>query len=390
MDYNFDEIIERRGSCCLKWDDTGKIFGVEDILPLWVADMDFRSPREVLDALEKKVRHGIFGYAGVSSGYYRAQVDWLKKRFGWEIEENWITVSPGVIPALITVIRTFTAPGDHILLQPPVYYPFFTSIENNGRRVALNPLIQTGGRYRMDFSDLEKKLKDVKALILCSPHNPVGRVWEEEELRRVGELCQRNKVLVVSDDIHSDLVLKGRHTPFPLLSHADSQNSIVLTATSKTFNLAGLQTSNTIIPNPELRRRFRHSQQCSGFSRPNVFGQAAVEAAYTYGEVWLEELLTYVQGNLDFFVHYVREHMPILKLIPPEGTYLVWVDCRGLGLNDKELRDFLLLKAGVGFNPGHPFGPGGEGFVRVNIACPRATLALALKRLKDALNSEGL
>jgi cysteine-S-conjugate beta-lyase len=390
MKYNFDEVIERRGSCCLKWDDTHKIFGVEDILPLWVADMDFQAPPEVMEALEKKVGHGIFGYAGVSTGYYRAQVHWLKKRFGWEIEENWITVSPGVIPALITAIKTFTSPGDQVLLQPPVYYPFFGCVENNNRRVVLNPLIQAEGRYRMDFDDLEKKLKEVKVLVLCSPHNPVGRVWEEEELRRVGELCRKHKVLVVSDDIHSDLVLKGHHTPFPLLSHEDSQNSIILTATSKTFNLAGLQTSNTIIPNPELRRRFRHSQQCSGFSRPNIFGQAAVEAAYTYGEGWLEELLLYVQGNLDFFLDYVRGHMPILKIIPPEGTYLIWVDCRGLGLNDKELRDFLLHKARVGFNSGHPFGPGGEGFVRVNIACPRATLSEALKRLKDALKSEGL
>jgi cysteine-S-conjugate beta-lyase len=391
MKYNFAEIVERRGSCCLKWDDTDIIFGVGDILPLWVADMDFRAPREVVAALEKRVSHGVFGYVGVSSGYYRAQVHWLKKRFGWEIEENWITISPGVIPALITAIRTFTSSGDSILLQPPVYYPFFTCVENNDRRVVLNPLIQSEGRYRMDFADLEKKLKEgVKAMILCSPHNPVGRVWEEGELKRVGELCRKHKVLVISDDIHSDLVLQGHHTPLPLLSQADSLNCVVLTATSKTFNLAGLQTSNTIIPNPELRRRFRHSQLCSGFSRPNIFGQAAVEAAYTHGEDWLEELLLYVQGNVDYFLQYVRDHMPILNIIPPEGTYLVWVDCRGLGLNDKELRDFLLHKAGVGFNSGHPFGPGGEGFVRVNIACPRATLANALKKLEEALKAEGL
>ncbi len=388
MNYDFDRVIERRGSGSLKWDDTEKYFGAKDIIPLWVADMDFQSPREVQDALRKRVEHGIFGYGAGSPGYYRAQVNWLHQRFGWPVEENWITISPGVIPALNMVIRTFTAPGDKIIIQPPVYYPFFSCIENNGRTPVVNPLRVEGDRYVMDFSDLEEKIDSrVKLLILCSPHNPVGRVWQEKELRRLAEICRRHRILVASDEIHSDLVLTGRHTPFPALGPECARNAIVLTSTSKTFNLAGLQVSNTIISDPELRRRFRHTQQCGGFTRPNVFGQVAVEAAYNHGEAWLEELLTYLKGNLDYILDFVRKHMPAFKIIPPEGTYLVWMDCRSLGLDDKELKSFLLQKAGVGFSLGYPFGPGGEGFVRINIACPRAHLREALERLREALDT---
>lgn len=390
MSHDFDRVVERRGSGCLKWDDTEKYFGHRDVLPLWVADMDFPAPREVIEALRERVDHGIFGYEAACPGLYGAQVEWLKKRFGWEVQENWITLSPGVIPALTAIIRTFTHPGDGVLVQPPVYPPFFEAIKNHGCTVEENPLKVEGGRYRMDFDDLEEKLTSrVKLLILCSPHNPVGRVWEEEEIERLDVLCRKKKVLVVSDEIHSDLVLTGRHIPFPLISPGAAGNSVVLTSTSKTFNLAGIQTSSTIISDPELRRRFRHTQQIGGFSRPNIFGRVAAEAALRCGEAWLEALLEYVRGNLAFFLEFLEEHLPELKAIPPEGTYLVWLDCRGFKMTDPELKEFLLKEAGVGFNLGSPFGPQGQGFVRVNIACPRETLQDALERVRRAWQGRG-
>ncbi len=388
MSYDFNRVIERRGSGCMKWDDTEDYFGVRDVLPLWVADMDFEAPREVREALLKRAKHGIYGYGARCPGLYEAQKEWLKRRWGWEIEDSWLTVSPGVIPALIMALRAFTEPGDRVALQTPSYPPFFAAVEKNGRQVAAIPLKVEGGRYQMDFPRLEETLDaGVKLLILCSPHNPVGRVWEEEELRRLGGICCRRRVLVVSDEIHGDIILSGRHIPFPLLSPEFAGNSLVLTSTSKTFNLAGLQVSSTIIPNPELRRRYRHVQQGSGFSRPNIFGQAAAAAAYAHGEPWLEALLEHFRGNLQFFLYYLREHLPELVVIPPEGTYLVWMDCRRLGMDDQELRDFFLKEAGVAFNSGHTFGPEGRGFLRVNLACPRKVLEEALGRVQRALRA---
>ena len=386
MTYDFSRITERRGTGCLKWDDTERIFGVGDILPLWVADMDFQAPREIREALEKKAAHGIYGYAASCPGYYRAQGEWLKKRFGWEIEENWLTISPGVMPALNTIIRAFTSPGDKVLLQTPAYPPFFKAIENNGCRVLTNPLKVEGGRYRMDFADLKAKLDSgVKLFILCSPHNPVGRVWEEEELRQLGEICFRRRVPVVSDEIHGDLVLSGRQLPFPRLGEEFARSCLFLTSTGKTFNLAGLQISSTIICDPEMRRRFRRTQLAGGFSRPNIFALAGAEAAYSHGEPWLEALLDYLRENVRFCLQYFHEHIPALKIIPPEGTYLLWVDCRQLELEDKELREFFLQEAKVGFNPGHTFGAGGRGFVRINTASPREVLEEALMRVRRAL-----
>ncbi len=387
MAYDFDSIIERRRTKSMKWDALEELFGQKDLIPLWVADMDFKSPPEVIEAVINRAEHGIFGYAGSYDSYFTAVVNWLKRRFQWEVEKEWIVPCPGVIPALNLLVRTFTNPGDKVIIQPPVYHPFYKAIRNNGCHVLQNPLKLEGGRYHMDFNDLEKKIDDrTRMLILCSPHNPVGRVWRREELVELAEICLKYDILVVSDEIHADLVYKNfRHVPFPIISREISTNCIVLTAPSKTFNLAGLQTSNTIIPDALLRKIFKAALESIGFSRPNIFGLEALEAAYTYGEPWLEALLSYLEGNLEFLTNYIEEKIPPLKVIRPEGTYLVWLDCRELGMTAAELENFMRTKVGLALNEGYIFGSGGEGFERINIACPRSLLKTALQKLEKAV-----
>ena len=387
MNCDFDQIIDRNKTNCVKWDFNQRIFGREDILPLWVADMDFQAPQAVVEALVNRAQHGIYGYSNSMDGYYEALMDWMKNRHNWLIEREWITFSPGIVPALNELVRSLTKPGDKILLQSPVYPPFFQAIKNHGREVVNNQLRLENGRYTMDFTDLEERFASgVKMMILCSPHNPVGRVWDRAELDRLGQLCLAYDVLVISDEIHGDLIFEGyRHIPFVSLSSDLAQQSIVCTAPSKTFNLAGLQTSNLIIPNPKYRQAFLASLDLTGIHNPNVFGITALEVAYQQGAEWLNQLMHYLEGNVEFLMSFLARELPQIGLTKPEGTYLVWLDFRSLGLEPKDLHRFLVHKAGVGLNAGYLFGPGGEGFARLNLGCSRAVLDEGLRRIKTAV-----
>jgi len=387
---SFDEVVDRRGTGSLKWDGMHKRFGVEgpDLLPMWVADTEFRAPAPVIEALVRRARHGLFGYSVAPAAYFEAVRGWMRRRHGWDVEEEWIAATPGVVCAVNLLIRTLTDRGDGVVIQPPVYYPFRRGIEDNGCRVLVNRLHLDGARYRMDLEDLERKLPDAKLLILCSPHNPVGRVWSADELRTLGALCLRHGVIVVSDEIHFDLVLSGHaHTVFATLSPELAQQSVVCTAASKTFNLPGLQPAISVIPNPRLRRDFAHTLRACGIPQPNAFCLEAVTAAYTHGEEWLLELLAYVEGNMEVLSRFVEAEIPQLRVIRPEGTFLAWLDCRALGLDPGELEQLLLSKGRLVLSQGHTFGPGGEGFVRLNLGCPRSMLEDGLGRLARAVRS---
>jgi len=387
--YDFNEIIDRSKYHSVKWDELETIFGVKDVLPMWVADMELKSPKPVIEAIKNAAEHGVYGYTSRPDSYYQAIIDWIKKRHNWEVEKDWISYSPGVVPALSFIIKAFTQPGDKIIVQPPVYYPFFRVIEDNGCQIVNNPLKIKNNKYVMDLEDLEKKIDDsqVKILILCSPHNPVGRVWQIEELRKLGEICLKHNLIVVSDEIHADILFKGyRHTPFASISQEFAQNSITCTAPSKTFNLAGLQTSAIIIPNKEYNRIYNNMLNSLALNENNYFGLVALEAAYKYGEEWLNQLLSYLNENLEFLIKYFEEKIPKIKAIRPEGTYLIWLDCRQLGLKSKDLNSFMIKKAKVALDDGCWFGKEGEGYVRINIACPRSFLEEGLKRIETAVN----
>jgi len=392
MKYNFDEAIDRTNYHSVKWDELKTKFGdiPEDVLPMWIADMEFRSPQPVIEAIKKAAEHGIYGYTSRPLSCYQAIIDWMEKRHNWKVKKDWLVFSPGVVPALSFIIRAFTQPGDKVIVQPPVYYPFFRVIENNGCHVVNNPLKLSNKKYFMDYDDLEKKVDDsrVKLIILCSPHNPVGRVWQKEELIILGEICLEHNIIVVSDEIHADILFKGyRHIPFASISPAFAHHSITCTAPSKTFNLAGLQTSSIIIPNKKYCRIYENILDGLALDENNVFGLVALEAAYRDGEEWLEQLLSYLNENLKFLMKYFEERIPKIKVIKPEGTYLVWLDCRQLGLSVKDLNNFMIKKAGVALDDGYWFGTEGEGFMRINIACPRSFLEEGLKRIERAINS---
>ena len=398
MTFNFDEKINRRGSHSVKWEYMmdGVEFTYQDhsredgLVPMWVADMDFRCPPAVIEALKARVEHGIFGYSVPPDSYYKTVMNWVARRHGWQVEQDWIMLSSGVVPALSMLVQTFLSPGEKVLIQPPVYYPFFWTIEKNGGEVVSNSLRYEQGRYCMDFEDLAQKAADpsVKIAILCNPHNPVGRVWSREELVQFGQICLENEVLVVSDEIHGDLIYPNQtFISSGTLGESFRQNSIICIAASKTFNIAGLQTSNIIIPNQALREPFAQTLERNGLWFPNLLGVVATEAAYNHGEVWLEAVMTYVEENYRFMVAYMAEHLPQLKIIPPEGTYLVWVDCRALEMDPAARKQMMREQARVYLDEGELFGPEGEGFERFNIACPRATLKEALDRLKGAIES---
>ncbi|MGM0471536.1 MAG: MalY/PatB family protein [Bacillota bacterium] len=381
--YNFDQKIDRRGTNSMKWDS----FANSNLLPMWVADMDFQSPPAVIDALKERAEHGVFGYPAELDSYHQAIVDWMAKRHNWQIEQEWISTTPGVIVAINHAIQALTNPGDKVVLQSPVYYPFFKSIQNNGCQLVDNPLQYNGSHYEIDFRDLERKLDSrVQLMILCSPHNPVGRVWTKEELKRLGELCLSYDVTVIADEIHSDLILNdNQHHVFATLNQEFAQNCIVCNSPSKTFNLAGVQTSNIIIPNQQIRSDFQHGLASSGLGEPNVFAIAALQAAYNQGAEWLDELLHYLEENLNYLLNYIEDNLPQVEVIKPEGTYLVWLDFRKLDLSTHQLDNLIRNKAELVLNPGHIFGETGAGFQRMNIACPRATLKEGLQRLKTAL-----
>ena len=400
MTFNLDEKISRKGTHSVKWefileganliysDQANPEQGENRLLPMWVADMDFRCPPAVIEAMVARAEHGIFGYTYPADSYYQAVINWVAHRYGWTVERDWILLTPGVVPALSMLVQTFIAPGENVLIQPPVYYPFSWVIENNGREIASNPLRYEAGRYCMDFDDLARKAADpaVKMAILCNPHNPVGRVWTPDELARFAEICLENDVLVVSDEIHCDLIYKDHtFTSFARLGDTFRQNSVICLAASKTFNLAGLQTSSIIIPDQELRERFAQTIERNAIGLANAFGIIAAEAAYTHGEAWLEAVMNYVEDNYRFMKAYLAEHLPQLKIIQPEGTYLVWVDCRELGLDPTARKEMLMGQARVYLDEGELFGLEGEGFERFNIACPRSTLEQVLARLKTVI-----
>ncbi|MDF2942185.1 MAG: Bifunctional PLP-dependent enzyme with beta-cystathionase and maltose regulon repressor [Herbinix sp.] len=390
MIYNFDEVIDRKNSNSLKYD-----FAVErgrpvDVLPLWVADMDFRTAPCILERLQKHVELGIFGYSDVKSDYFQAMSDWYQNYYQWKLEEKWLVKTPGVVFAIATAIRAFTKPGDRVLIQEPVYYPFRRAITDNERIVVNNPLVLIDGHYEIDFEDFEEKIVSdkVKLFVLCNPHNPVGRVWKEWELRKMGEICLSHQVLVVSDEIHSDFIYNGfQHLIFANLEERFADNSITCTAPSKTFNLAGLQVSNIIISNQNLRLKFAATIDQAGYSQLNMFGLIACQAAYEGGRDWLEQLKLYLTENLAFVRDYLRENIPDIKLIEPEGTYLIWLDCRALKLSEKERKDLIINKAKLWLDSGVMFGANGVGFERINIACPRSIIREALERLKEAINN---
>lgn len=403
MNHDLDIEINRQGSNSVKWefvkdgmtirytDAADKKYGKERLLPLWVADMDFRCPQAVIDALAKRVKHGIFGYTVPYASYYQTIIDWTERHYNWKIEQDWIVVSPGVVPAISMLIKALTEPGDKVLIQRPVYYPFTNATVGNGREVVSNTLLYENGRYLMDFDDLAKKAADpaVKLTIFSNPHNPVGRVWTREELTRFGEICLENNVTVISDEIHCDLILKGHtFTNFATISDAFAQNSIICTAPSKTFNLAGLKVSNIIIPNPDLRQKFANEINNTGLYGTNCFGAIGVEAAYKHGEPWLADVMAYVEDNYQFLKDYLAEHLPQVTVVPLEGTYLVWCDFNTLGLSIEARKELIMETAKVYLDEGELFGPEGEGFERFNLACPRSILAEALERIVTAVNNQ--
>ncbi len=386
--YNFDKIIDRKNTDSIKYDATEKFWGVKDAMPLWVADMDFETPDFIIDALKKRLEHPVLGYSFKSDEHFNSIASWMKRRHGFEVNPKEISGSPGVVAGLSMAIQEFTNPGDKIIIQPPVYFPFARSIKNAGRQVVNNPLKVANGKMQMDFEDLEKKIdKDTKMILLCNPHNPGGRAWTKEELGRIDRLAQKHNLLVVSDEIHADILLNGnKYTPYASVSEYAAQNSITFGAPSKTFNIPGLATSFMIAKNPEIKERYDRILNRYHLAKGNLPGNVALTAAYTHGDEWLDELLEYLKENVDFTEEFFKKELPSIKVYRPEASFLVWLDARGLGLDDEQLKDFFFNEAGVLLNPGYTFGPGGEGFMRMNIALPRAQLEKALKKIKEAAN----
>lgn len=384
MEYDFDTVIPRRGTDSCKWDTPAQ----EDVLPMWVADMDFRTAPAVIEALQRRVAHGIFGYTKVPDAYYNAIGGWFARRHGWRIDRRWIVCTTGVVPALSAVIKALTKPGDRVIVQTPAYNCFFSSIRNNGCELSSNGLSYRDGRYTVDFEDLEAKAADPKAklLLLCNPHNPVGRVWTPEELRRMGEICLRHGVLVVADEIHCELTYDGHdYTPFASLSEEFLRHSVTCNSPSKAFNLAGMQIANIVAADEGVRRRIDRAVNDNEVCDVNPLGVAALTAAYNEGAEWLDALRAYLRENYRFLRGYFQEHLPQYAVLPLEGTYLAWIDCRAAGTGSERLAERLLDQGRLMVSPGTLYGPGGEGFIRLNIACPQRTLGEGLERLRKVL-----
>ncbi len=384
--YDFDEVVDRRNSDCIKYDALGRFFGNSKLLPLWVADMDFKTPRFILEAIRQRTCHEVMGYTFRGDGYHEAIVNWVRQRHGWNVSREWISSTPGVVSALAVAVLAFTRPGDRVVVQPPVYFPFFEVVKGNGRRVAENPLRLENGRYGFDLDHLEQLIdKRTRMLLLCSPHNPGGMVWKEEELTALLEICSRHNLLVVSDEIHADLLFKGHtHHPWAMLPGEAAHHSIVCMAPSKTFNMAGLSTSFTLIPDPAIRKQFDRLAETLHIHTGNIAGAVALEAAYRQGEEWLEEMMAYVEDNYRFLEQTLALHLPLVKVMKPEATFLVWLDFRDYGRGDRELTGLLVNEAKVALNNGARFGTGGDGFQRINIGCPRSLLKEGLERIIKA------
>ena len=390
--YDFDTVRDRRGTCSLKYDTGPEIVGRQDLLPMWVADMDFALPGEVLDELHKRTDHGIFGYTMPDDRYAKTLEGWFLRHYGWKPDRKWNTVVPGVVYGITLAVRAMTEPGETVMIQEPVYYPFRGLVESNGRKVVNSPLLEKNGRYEMDLADFESKIigEDVRVFILCSPHNPVGRVWTREELEEVISICRKHNVKIIADEIHCDIIYPGNSfVSVANLAGGLSEDTVLCTSPSKTFNIAGLQISNILIPDPELRKAFRREHDKNGVALSSALGLTAAEAAYRLGDRWLSELLDYLQGNLDYFREFLKNEIPCLRLVEPEGTYLVWVDCSGLTDDSEKLYSFMKEEAGLWLDDGGIFGRNGELFERFNIACPRSVLKQALNQLKEAVDRMG-
>ncbi len=385
----FDQVMDRHNTNCVKFDTAVAQGYPADVLPLWVADMDFQAPQCVRDALHKAADYGIFGYSFLGDGYFTAIQKWFQERFDWQVQRDWLITTPGVVFALSTAIRAVTEPGDAVLVQPPVYYPFYHVINNNGRTLVQSPMIYENGRYSIDFEDFEKKIveNDVKLYILCSPHNPVCRVWTQEELQKLGAICNKHGVIVISDEIHCDFAFPEHpHTPFVKACPEMMDRTILCTAPSKSFNLAGLQVSNIFVPGEELRAKVKREMEVIRYDSPNMLGAIACQAAYEQGAQWLDECKAYMRGNLEYVREFLAEHLPKIRLVEPEGTYFAWLDCTDLGMTKEELDDVIINKAKLWLDSGAIFGDCAALFQRVVLACPRATVEEAMERLAKAIN----
>lgn len=387
---DFDKVVDRKNTSCLKYDFAVKRGMPADILPLWVADMDFKTSSYIQDAVAAQAEHGIYGYTESGDSYFEAVQSWFFTHYDWKVEEKWLVKTPGVVFALAMAVQAFTQENDAVMIQQPVYYPFSGVIKDNGRRIIDNTLVQDEvGNYHMDIADFEEKIvkEQVKLFFLCNPHNPVGRAWNREELEKIGDICYRHHVLIVSDEIHADFVYERKHQVLANLKKEYEEITITCTAPSKTFNIAGLQVSNIFIPDNQLRHRFKRQIAASGYSQLNAAGLAACEAAYRYGEEWYSGVKAYIRENISFTKKFLEERIPKVKMLEPEGTYLVWVDFRALGLSNRELEDLIIHKAGLWLDSGAIFGAAGEGFQRINVACPRVTLQTALEKIETAVNN---
>lgn len=388
MRYDFNTIIERRNTNSLKYDFALERGFPDDVLPLWVADMDFKTPPQVIESIEKAVQHGIFGYSDVKGDYFNSIKNWFLSGFGFDLQADWLVKTPGVVFAIAMAIRGLTEEGEAVLIQKPVYYPFADIIVANNRKLINNPLVYHDGKYQIDFEDFERKIveNNVKLFILCSPHNPVGRVWTKEELLKIGDICLKHNCLVVSDEIHCDFVYEGyRHHIFMSLQPAFADITIFCTAPSKTFNLAGLQVSNIFIPNAKIRHKFKQEMRRTGYGQLNTVGLVACQSAYEYGKPWLDELKAYLTSNLNYLREFLTKKIPQVRLVEPQGTYLVWLDFTKLHISNKQLEDLLVHKAKLWLDLGTMFGENGEGFARINIACPLETLKRALEQLHTSI-----
>ena len=387
--WNFDEPAGREGTDCIKYDRREETFGVKDIIPMWVADMDFNTPDFVVESLQKRLEHQIYGYSFRSSEYFQSMINWIKTRHNWTVEKEWISFSPGIVPALNFCTLAFTQPGDSIIVQPPVYFPFFSAAESHGRNLIYNRLTESEGKWNMDYNSLIAGIDSkTKMIIISNPHNPVGRVWTPEELNNLADICLKNNILIISDEIHCDLVLPGfTHTPMASLSEKIAENTVTLIAPSKTFNLAGLSTSSVIIKNPVLRKSFNRIVDNLHVGNGNIFGNTASIAAYANGHKWLDALLDYIDNNIEFVKDYCGKMIPEIIPVQPEATYMIWLDCRRFGMSGKDLQNFFVHKAGVGMNEGSTFGPGGEGFMRMNIGTTHQTVMKAMEQIERAVAS---
>lgn len=386
--YNFDKIIDRSNTNSVKYDKLKELFGSDNLIPMWVADMDFRTPNFIIDKLKQRLEHEVLGYTFRNENFYKSTVDWIAQQHGWNINPEWISFSPGVVPAFTMIINAFTHPGDKIIVQSPVYFPFFDSVLNSGRQLINNQLKFENNRYTMDFNQLMNQIDSkTKMILLCSPHNPVGRVWTKDELLKLANICIENNILIVADEIHSDIILTGaKHIPIASLSEDISNITITTYAPSKTFNIAGLSTSIVVAQNKTLKATYDNYIENLHIHFGNIFGNIALEAAYSEGAVWLQEMLRYIEHNFDLLRQFAAQHKDKLNLIEPEATYLAWIDFNKLNLSNDKLQHLIIKKAKLGLNNGIMFGAGGEGFQRMNLACPESTLTKALSQLEFAMS----